>query len=90
LQLKRQLTGVLLIEFNKIGGIINQHSLSLTKDKLIWRWNSSGGFSTHLVSEWLMFHRVVPDNAELWWDLPVPFKIKSVHVTSDWKFGIKS
>lgn len=76
MQFTRQLTGALLIEFNELYVLVSQQSLSLHTDQLTWRWDNSGKFFTHFVYDWLMFRGIVPADADIWWSLPIPLKIK--------------
>lgn len=36
----------------------------------------SGQFSVHSAYEWLVFRGMIPDQAETWWNFPIPLKVK--------------
>ena len=55
LTFSRQLSGVLLIEFNELCTIISSCQLSLAHDQIVWRWSSSGSFTSQSAYEWLSF-----------------------------------
>lgn len=67
---------MLLVDFNELCGILSNCQLSLAQDKLIWRWNNYGKFSTHFAYKWLMFRGIVSDTGLIWWHLQMPLKIK--------------
>jgi hypothetical protein len=66
LTFNRQLTGILLHDFNDLCGIIHQIHLSGNLDQVIWRWNGTDKFSTHSAYEWLMFRGVTSEFNGLW------------------------
>jgi hypothetical protein len=66
LTFRRQLHDILLIDYNIISYIINNYTFSLEPDCLIWRWHSSGRFTTHSDYEWLSFKRIADIYSTLW------------------------
>jgi zinc-binding in reverse transcriptase len=76
LSFSRALTGILIIELNALYNLVSTITLSLENDKIIWRMTQNGKFSTHEVYQWLMFRGITDNSADLWWNLPIPLKVK--------------
>jgi zinc-binding in reverse transcriptase len=66
---------MLLIDYNNICSIINNCTLSLELNCVIWRWHISEKFTTHSAYEWLSFREIADIHSTLW-SLHVPLKIK--------------
>jgi zinc-binding in reverse transcriptase len=76
LSLSRTLTGVLLVELNALYNMVSTIYISAESDQMCWRLAPNGKFSTHKVYQWLMFRSITDISADLWWNLPIPLKIK--------------
>jgi hypothetical protein len=76
LSFSRTLTGVLLVELNVLYIMLSNISLSTESDQILWRLAPTGKFFTHEVYQWLMFRGITDQSADLWWNLPIPLKIK--------------
>jgi zinc-binding in reverse transcriptase len=70
------LTGLLLVEFNALSNLVSFIPLFLESDQFKWRMSSSGTFSSHEIYNWLMFRGITDPKADIWWNLPIPLKIK--------------
>jgi zinc-binding in reverse transcriptase len=56
--------------------MVSNISLSTESDQILWRLTPTGKFSTHEVYQWLMFRGITDQSTDLWWNLPIPLKIK--------------
>jgi zinc-binding in reverse transcriptase len=59
-----------------MGLLIERYTLTLNPDTIIWRWNSSGLFTTQSAYQLLVFRGVIDHNYTVWWSVHVPLKIK--------------
>jgi zinc-binding in reverse transcriptase len=76
LSFTKTLTGFLLIEFNILCQLVRSTTLSIEKDKILWRMSSKGKFFTHEVYQWLMYRDITDSQSDIWWTLPIHLKIK--------------
>jgi hypothetical protein len=74
LSFSRTLIEILLVEFNVLCQCFI--TLSIEKDQILWRMSIDGKFSTHEVYQWLMHRGITDPNADIWWVLSIPLKIK--------------
>lgn len=73
---KRQFDEIMHTEWGDILQFISSMSFTHASDKLAWKWEMSGVFSVKSLYRFLNFGGVKVSHALLWWQIPVPHKIK--------------
>lgn len=77
LQFRRTLIGVLLNDWHQVLHIISTTTLPQGLDHFQWHWDTKGVFTVRSLYLFLNFHGVQPIQLLLWWQLPVPPKIRA-------------
>lgn len=70
------LDGVELSEWNNLLFLLSQISFTHSVDQLAWRWDTTGLFSVKSLYKFLNHRGIVHAHAMLWWNLPLPPKIR--------------
>lgn len=73
----RNLHGILYLEWIELLEIISHISYTHSEYKLSWRWEA-GKFTVKFLYKLLNFRGIKPNNAMLWWSIPVPLKVRVI------------
>lgn len=73
---RTSLVGIDFQEWTELLHLISSTSFTYSHDKIEWKWEVSGKFSTHSIYKILNFGGYQPKHAMIWWNLLVPPKIR--------------
>ena len=79
IQFTRQLTGVLLIEWNHLSAFYSLSipcSVNSGSDTIHWRWTATGLFTVHSLYIWLDYGGIRDKDYRTLWKTKIPLKIK--------------
>jgi hypothetical protein len=65
LQFSRDLSGILLVEFNDLCLLVRNIPLYLARDNFFWRMSPSNKFTSHEVYDWLMFRGMTDSSTDI-------------------------